>query len=93
MKNFILGLFIGIFITVTLYFTPYIDPRFRTKIGHLLDKDIILLKNGNIIKGWILKKQKDKISIEIANGYIVLPYSDCEHIEENYLLKYMKELV
>ena len=93
MKNFIFGLFIGIFVTITLYFTPYIDPRFRTKIGHLLDKDIILLKNGNIMKGWILKRQEGNLTIEIANGYIIIPYCDCEHLEDNYLLKYMKELV
>lgn len=93
MKTFLLGLIVGIFLAIIIYYTPGFDPKLRIRLGRLLDKDIIFLKNGNIVRGWIFKESDEEFLVELEKGYFRLPRSECETIEKNYLLQYMQELI
>ncbi len=93
MKKFLLGFAIGVFVMVVVYFAPYVDPRFRVQLGRILDKDMIYLKDGSIMQGWIIVEDSGEIYIEIKEGYYYLPLNQCEQIKRNYLLQYIKELM
>ncbi|MBL7071593.1 MAG: hypothetical protein ISS26_05435 [Candidatus Omnitrophica bacterium] len=93
MKKFLIGFIIGIFFTVIIYFAPYVDPRFRVNLGRVLDKDMIYLKNGSVIQGWIIIEDGEEIYVEIKEEYFSISLSQCEQIKRNYLLQYVKELM
>ena len=92
MKKFFLGFVVGAFLTLSIFFTPYADPRARVRIGRMLDEDILYLKNGSVIRGWIVKESPKEILVEFENGSFALKPSECEEIKRNYLLKYVREL-
>ncbi|MFH1867796.1 MAG: hypothetical protein ABH843_02380 [Candidatus Omnitrophota bacterium] len=92
MKKFFLGLALGVFLTVCIFFMPYTDPRLRIRIGRILDEDIIYLKNKSIVRGWIVRETPKEILVEVENGTFSLRLSECEGIRKNYLLKYVREL-
>lgn len=92
MKKFLLGLVLGVFLTTGAFFLPYTDPHFRIRVGRMLDEDIIYLKNGSIVRGWIIKESPKKILVEFDKGTFSLSISECESIKRNYLLKYVREL-
>jgi len=93
MKKFLLGFALGAFLMVIIYFAPYVDPRFRVQLGRILDKDIIYLKNGQIIQGWIVIEDSREIYIEVEEGHYYIDVSQCKQIKKNYLLQYIKELM
>ena len=93
MKKFLLGLVIGVFLTLCVFFTPYADPRLRIRIGRILDEDILFLKNRSIVRGWIVRESPKEILIEFEKGCFSLSPSECKEIKRNYLLKYVRELM
>jgi len=93
MKKFFLGFLIGAFLMAVIYFAPYVDPRFSVQLGRILDKDMIQLKDGSVIQGWILAEEAGEIYIEIEEGYFNLSLSQCKSIKKNYLMQYIKELM
>ena len=93
MKKFLLGLIIGIFLSSYSYFFVNLGPRFRVEIGHQLDKDALYLKDGSVVEGWIIKKDKRSVWIAQEKGYFSLPLSQCELIRENVLMQYIWEMI
>lgn len=88
--------FIGwLFFAILLYFFSIPATNLREKIwNQFLDADIIYLKDGKIIQGWIwnenphfingLTKEKDIFAIE---------RSECKKIERNVFLYLLQQLM
>ena len=93
MKKFLLGFVLGIFLTGCIIFTPYLNPMFRIELKKMLDKDIIYMKDGGIVQGWITNETDNDIFLEIENGYFSLPRSKCKEIKRNFNLQYIRELM
>ena len=90
MKNFIIGLAVGAVLGFAAAFYSNASPL---RMGRLLDQDIFYLKNGDVLRGWLLEKNGDSLLIETAGGSVSLDARDCRGIQENYLAKYVKKVL
>lgn len=93
MKKFLLGFIIGMFFAGSLYFFLQPDATVRLKVGRLLDRDTLYLKNGDVILGWIVQEEGDKILVEVEKGTFILNRSECKSIQRNTFLRYLRELI
>ncbi|MBI4707984.1 MAG: hypothetical protein HY761_08680 [Candidatus Omnitrophica bacterium] len=93
MKKFLLGFIVGMFFTGSLYFFLQPDATVRIKMGRLLDRDTLYLKNGDVILGWIVQEEGDKILVEVEKGTFILNRSECKSIQKNTFLRYLRELI
>jgi len=93
MKKFLLGLIVGFFLTLGLYFILATDTRLHVDVGRLLDEDIIYLKDGGFIRGSVIDEGKEELLIETAKGNFTLPRSSCKDIAKNVLLRYVRQMM
>jgi hypothetical protein len=90
MKKFLMGVIIGVFLMGIANFFLNKDPLMTIELGRFLDKDVVCLKNGKIIEGWISEKNNKEIFIETKDGYFTLPLRNCKYIVENRFFLYLK---
>ena len=93
MKKILIGMLAGVSLTVVAYFLFYPNPTLRINTGRLLDQDTFYLKNGQLIRGWIVKDEGDKIIVDIEKGSLTLNRSSCKEIQENVFLRYLRQLI
>jgi len=93
MKRIVLGFILGAFLAATGMFLLYPNPGIRIDIGRMLDEDIVYLKDGTVMRGWVINKTSQNILLEIEGGSLTLPVSKCEVIKENVLLRYTRKLL
>ena len=93
MKKFIAGFIVGIAFSVALYFSFNPSKGVTVFTGRILDRDTIYLKDGSIVKGWIAKEDNRQIWIETKEGYFTIDRSECQNIQHNTLLLYVRELM
>ena len=70
------------------------EKSWRQKLWLLLDKDIIYLKNGDVVQGWLWKQESDLIAGRTEKDEVfVFKPSECEIIQEDVLLRYFEKLI
>lgn len=70
------------------------EKSWRQKLWLLLDKDIIYLKNGDVVQGWLWKQESNLIAGRTENDEVfVFKPSECEIIQEDVLLRYFEKLI
>lgn len=89
MKNFLLGLILGVFIMGCIYILPYGNPKFRIQMGRLLDKDKVILNTAEVIEGWIVHKDNGTLIIESHGGLFSLSPKEYKAVKENFLFSYI----
>jgi hypothetical protein len=91
MKKFIAGFIVGIFLCLGAVFFLYRGGVARLDLGRALDKDMIILGNGTVLRGWILKRENNEIFMEFEDkGRMNIPEGHCKNIQENYNYKYLR---
>jgi hypothetical protein len=65
----------------------------RVKLGRLLDQDRLYLKTGQVIDGWVIGEDEDRILIEMEGGSFSLPRSQCKKIQRDIFLRYLYKLM
>lgn len=89
MKQFLLGLVAGACLLAGIYFFLTKDQKVRVDIGRLLDLDYIYMKDGSLIKGWLLRRDSQNLLIETAEGSFTLPASACAGVNENVFQQFV----
>jgi hypothetical protein len=92
-KNFLLGLMIGLCLASGLYFLRSSDTRLRIDIGRILDQDIVYLKDGSLVRGWVVKESESELLIETEKATFTLPASICKNIEKDVFLKFVRKAI
>ncbi|MDD5439520.1 MAG: hypothetical protein PHS37_04975 [Candidatus Omnitrophica bacterium] len=91
MKAFVLGFLTAAALIVTSYFCG--QPGFlQVKIGSILDEDIICLKSGSVLRGWIVEERPDNIFFRTEKDFYSLPPENCALIRKNVLSRYFRDL-
>jgi len=92
-KKFILGLVIGVFLSFGLYFMRSSDTRLHVDVGRFLDQDIVYLKDGGLIRGWVVDEGGNEILIETGKGTFTLPRSICRRVEKKVFLRFVRKAI
>lgn len=69
------------------------DARLHTDVGHFLDQDVVHLKNGDFIRGWVIEEGSQDILIDTEKGSFTLPRSSCKSIDKNFLARYIRRVM
>lgn len=91
MKRFLMGVVVGVMLALSAGFL--LSPVMRYYVGVVLDKDIIYLKGGTIISGWIARENADFFFVNTKSGFLSVPRSKCIAVHKNAPLYYMRALM
>jgi len=75
------------------YIMHFSDTKLHVDAGRFLDMDIIYLKDGGLIKGWIVNERNNEILIETGKGTFTLPRSICKSIEKDVFLRFVRKVI
>lgn len=94
MRKYIFCITAALLILAGIYSFFGKEKAWRLKLWLLLDKDIIYLKNGDVVQGWLWKQESDLIvgRTEKDEMFVFKP-SECEIIQEDVLLRYFEKLI
>ena len=94
MKRKLFWSIISVLFLGSIYFFLKPAASFRTKLWHSLDKDILYLNDGRIIRGWIWERRDNLITGYTEEDEVfVLKSSEPIGVKENELLRYLQELI
>ena len=93
MKRFLFGFILGVALLAGGYFYLRPDAKLHVDIGYLLDQDTLFLRDGSLMYGRILREDNKNILVETKSGTFVLDRSQCKFIQENTLLRYLRQLM
>jgi hypothetical protein len=91
MKSFMLGFMSAATLLIGLYFFTQ-SVFLPAKLGRALDEDIVYLKSGDIVRGWIKEERGGIIFIETEKAAYSLPREKCNFIYKDVLGRYLREL-
>ncbi len=92
-RKFILGFIVGLFFSFSLYFIRFADMKLRVGVGRVLDQDIVYLKDGSFLRGWVVQEEGDEILVETGKGNFTLPRARCKSIEKDVFLKFVRKAI
>jgi len=84
---------VGLFLSFGLYFIHFADVKLRVDLGRLLDQDIIYLKDGSLLRGWVVREGRDEILVETERGNFTLPRARCKSIEKDVFLRFVRKAI
>lgn len=92
---FALGLAAGLLLAVpALLFLrnlPVWSGYAAARLGQLADRDILYLRNGDVMTGRVVSETPQAVMFEIPKGTAEFNRSDIEKLEENYNARFLKE--
>lgn len=91
MKRFLAGIVVGAMLAVSISFLSM--PAMQYYTGSFLNEDIVCLKGGFLIRGWIERENDDVISIRTKTDSLSVPRSKCKAIYKNAPLYYIRKLM
>jgi hypothetical protein len=92
-RRIIFCIIAGVFLLSGFIFLR-MNPEFSLKITNMLDEDVIYLKGGKVIRGWIWDEQQGVIVGEDRQKEIfVLRANQCLRIEKDELLLLWQKLI
>ena len=92
-KKFILGFGVGLALSFCIYFVRFADVKLHIDVGRLLDQDIVYMKDGTLLRGWVVKEGAHEILIETEKGNFPLPRSRFKAIEKDVFLKFVRKAI
>ena len=84
---------VGLILSAGLYLLRSSDTKLLIDVGRLLDQDIVYLKDGSLVRGWVLDEGSDEILIETGKGTFTLPRSICKRIEKDVFLRFVRKAI
>lgn len=91
MKNFVLGFVAALVVMISAYFLfQGVIPM--AEVGRIMDEDVIYLKSGDIVHGWIIDERPGEIFIETKDGFYTLPKNNCLAVKKNVVGRYLRDL-
>lgn len=91
MKRFLVGIAVGIIFTLSAGFL--LNPVMRYYVGSILDEDVVYLKGGTIIRGWIEREEAELFFIRTKSDSFSIPRSKCIAVHKNAPLYYVRTLM
>lgn len=91
MKRFLIGVAVGVMLALSVGF--FLNPVMRYYVGSFLDEDIIYLKGGTIIRGWIVQENAEFFFVNTKSDFFSVPRSKCIAVHKNAPLYYMRALM
>ena len=93
-RNVLLSFVLGVFLIAGLFFFRRQSATLREEIWKRLDVDVLYLKKGNVIRGWIWSEDADIIGgLTEENRLFVVRHSECASVQRNKFLHYLDELI
>lgn len=91
MKRFLIGVAVGVILALSVGF--FLNPVMRYYVGSVLDEDIIYLKGGTVIHGWIVQENPGFLFVNTKSDFLSIPRSKCIAVRKNAPLYYMRALM